>query len=394
MDKVVFKSDLSEVNPQDLSGNGHNGTGTGIVAADDLVLSGIGIGTRYNGIDEKTSFGDIGLIRAISLWVNPDTDTEELVLIDTGKDIMVSGGTVTYTGITASATYIDGEPGTTLAAGTLQHLVCVLDADVDANTFQLATDGTNFGSVLLDEPIVFSDVITQIQAIDIMNRQRHGRLDGWRLTDPKFKVLDIPLNNNTVDSVTGLTATPTALTYTEGAYGKSVGVFDGADTKADVANNSNLQGLFNGGGTISALIKANGAGEINQGNVINKYNEYIIYLSVNKIRLYKYFSGTNGYWDSPNSSISYGGLYHVVVTYDSSSVTNDPVIYINGERVNVIESATPVGTSTTVADVFTIGNRKDSALSFDGQISLVKAHKMIATWDEVKVLHRMAKKGL
>ena len=179
LDSMVAWYDMSTINPVNLAPATYgtlNGTGTGIVASTDIVQSGLGYGTRYNGTDEKTDFGDIGLIRAVSLWVNPDTTTEELFLVDTGKDVMVSGGTVTYTGLTATATYVDGEAGTTLVAGILQHLVCVFNADVDANNFELANDGTNFGAVLLDELMVFDEVLTNLNAADIFFRQKTGRL--------------------------------------------------------------------------------------------------------------------------------------------------------------------------------------------------------------------------
>ncbi len=99
-----------------------------------------------NGADAKIDCGDVGVIRTISFWVKPDTITEELILVDAGKDIMVSGGTITYAGLTVTATYVNGKPSTTLVAGIWQHVACVLNADVDANNFEIGTDGTNFGA--------------------------------------------------------------------------------------------------------------------------------------------------------------------------------------------------------------------------------------------------------
>jgi len=128
----------------DYSGYGNNGTWSGTEAyADGPMGRTVGV---FNGTTAKVSCGDIGTIRAIALSVNPTTTTEELVLVDTGKDIMVSGGTITYTGLTPSATYVDGELSTTLVAGVWQHVVCVLNADVSAATFQIGTDGSNFGA--------------------------------------------------------------------------------------------------------------------------------------------------------------------------------------------------------------------------------------------------------
>lgn len=128
----------------DLSGYGSNGTWSGTTA---YAAGPFGKTVAdFNGTNGKVSVGDIGNIQTIAFWTKPDTTTEEFILIDTGKDIMVSGGTITYTGVTADSTYVNGELSTTLAAGLWQHVVCVLSAANDANTFQIATDGTNFGA--------------------------------------------------------------------------------------------------------------------------------------------------------------------------------------------------------------------------------------------------------
>ena len=97
-----------------------------------------------DGVDDKLDAGDIGNIVEVSAWVNPVTNTQELFLIDTGKDIMVNAGVVTYTGLTATATYVNGVPSTTLAAGIWQHLVCQFEV-TDANNMELGNDGTNYG---------------------------------------------------------------------------------------------------------------------------------------------------------------------------------------------------------------------------------------------------------
>ncbi len=171
--------DMSTIHPQDICwrGLGNHGTGSGLVAATDIVDGIAGSkATEYNGTDESTDMGDVETIRTVALWVRPATTTEEIFKTATGRDVMVNAGTVTYTGVAASATYVDGEASTTLVAGVWQHLVCVLDADEAANSFELATDGTNFGAVVLDEVMTFSKVLTQLNAADLFNRTRQGRI--------------------------------------------------------------------------------------------------------------------------------------------------------------------------------------------------------------------------
>lgn len=162
---------------QDLGwkGNGNDGSGVNLAAAN--IIEGIAgrKATRFNGTDERVDCGDVGTIRTISFWVRPDTTTEEIVLLSSGNDIMVNGGTITYTGVSASATYVNGQASTTLAADEWQHVVCVLDADHAASDFRLATDETNYGDIDLDEVMVFNTAVTALQAADLYAATRQGR---------------------------------------------------------------------------------------------------------------------------------------------------------------------------------------------------------------------------
>lgn len=173
----VSRWDMSNINPKDLSiaGNGNDGSQTGLVSTTDIVqgLTSQDRAVEFNGTDEKIDCGDVGSIRTISLLVKPITTTEEFVLLDTGSDIMVNAGTVTYATVTADATYVDGEASTTMIANRWQHLVCVLSAAIDANNFEIATDGTNFGNIQVADVRIYSGVLTQLQVVDLYERIRN-----------------------------------------------------------------------------------------------------------------------------------------------------------------------------------------------------------------------------
>lgn len=127
---------LSVENGQDLSRYERSLTASGGII--------LGYRMELDGTDDKLDAGDIGNILEISAWVNPATTTEELFLVDAGKDIMINAGTVTYTGLTATATYVDGAATTTMVAGSWQHLVCQFEV-TDANNMELGNDGANYG---------------------------------------------------------------------------------------------------------------------------------------------------------------------------------------------------------------------------------------------------------
>ena len=156
-------------NTDDVSGHGATDTATAVTYSDGRFGHTV---MTFNGTTSKVAYGNIGSIRTIAFWVNPVTTTEELILVDTGKDIMVSAGTITYTGLTADATYVDGKLSTTLVAGVWQHVVCVLNAAVAATTFGLANDGTNYGACNMASVRAYVPNLTgdEIQALYLSER--------------------------------------------------------------------------------------------------------------------------------------------------------------------------------------------------------------------------------
>jgi len=223
----------------------------------------------------------------------------------------------------------------------------------------------------------------------------------WRIHSNKFKVLDMPLNGHTDDlSGNGYDGTPTSLTYEENSYGKQAGLFDSADSMVAVANNSDLQGLFDGGATVSAMVRADSDGEGDNGKIIYKLDDYVLAVvneaaGVMDVRFTQYHSTTNGRWITTAEELDVGSFVHIVVTYNSSSVDNDPTMYIQGNNVALTEASTPVGTADNSTNNLIIGNSSASDRTFDGLIGQVKVYKgMMATYDEVLKLWRMSMRGM
>lgn len=67
------------------------------------------------------------------------------------------------------------------------------------------------------------------------------------------------------------------------------------------------------------------------------------------------FSGGSADWrvNAPSAN----AWHHVLVTYDSSSATNDPIIYIDGVSQSLTVDFNASGTANTTTDAFVIGNR-------------------------------------
>ena len=134
----------------------------------------IGNGVEVDGTAGKVDCGDIGTIQAVSFWINPNSDTEEILLIDAGNDIMLDSGTITYTGLTASATYINGVATTTYKGLFWQHAVCVF-TQIDADNFEIGTDGANFGKFSMNHLRAYDSVLDLGWAKQEFERTRRRR---------------------------------------------------------------------------------------------------------------------------------------------------------------------------------------------------------------------------
>jgi len=130
--------------------------GAGVRDASAFGNDGVVIGTpimhangeiELDGIGDRIDFGDLGTVVEVSAWVNPVTVTEALFRFDVGSYIHIVAGTVTYVGLTAVATFVNGVASTTLAASEWQHIVCRSEAVVTANGFHLGWDDANYGAV-------------------------------------------------------------------------------------------------------------------------------------------------------------------------------------------------------------------------------------------------------
>jgi len=201
---------------QDMSSYGNDGTVTGAKQ--------LAVGYSHDGTDDKIDFGDIGTIQTVEFWVDPDTTTQELILVDTGKDIMVSSGTITYTGLTAAATYVNGDAGTTLAAGEMSHVMCVF-TQVDANNFETANDGTNYGKIEMRDLFVYDEA-------------KSAAFAAWRFSQG---VPDSSLVLHTVDGVSDLSRFRHTPTYSGGVVVGKRMKFDGTDDKIDWGDIGNIQ---------------------------------------------------------------------------------------------------------------------------------------------------------
>ncbi|MGB4833411.1 MAG: LamG domain-containing protein, partial [Candidatus Moraniibacteriota bacterium] len=105
---------------------------------------------------------------------------------------------------------------------------------------------------------------------------------------------------------------------------------------------------------------------------------------------YHTFSGTDGKWILGADSVKANEWAHVVVTYDRSSTSNDPQIYVNGVSQSVTELTTPTGTADSEVS-FNVSIGYDGYVYAMGAIDDVRIYNRALSATEVASLYDMGK---
>ncbi|PLX21402.1 hypothetical protein C0584_02715 [Candidatus Parcubacteria bacterium] len=177
------------------------------------------------------------------------------------------------------------------------------------------------------------------------------------------------------------------LPYSGGKVGPALD-FDGTDDVINVASSTSLDGLTKM--TLSGWIYFDGYGENNSGRILHKENEGGDWLwfvnDYDEFLFSDYRREAQGQWYSPEGSITTGGWYYVVATFDNSSASNDPVFYINGLSTTTTESATPSGNLDSDAGHLNIGNQDALDRTFEGRLDEIRVSNNLrsASWVETE----------
>ncbi len=156
-----------------------------------------------------------------------------------------------------------------------------------------------------------------------------------------------------------------------------------------VSKNAAIFNIFDGGGTFEAVINPRSDGEGDQTRIVEKRggsNGWVINLASEsagfvKLRLLQDFSSTDGSWITTAAVIPLNTESRITITYDNTTVGNDPIFLLNGVVVASEEELTPVGTRLSdINNDLYIGNRVAGDRTFDGSIAeLVLYNRIIST---------------
>ena len=211
------------------------------------------------------------------------------------------------------------------------------------------------------------------------------------------------LNGDSIDStVNNNDGTDTSISYVTTSGIGEAAQFDAVNSKIDCASGATIDDIFVGGGTVEFIINSKSDGEANLGHILTKKNGantgWEIFNSTEtggfiKIVFSQDFSGTVGTWET-SLAVQLNKDAYCAITYDNSSVSNTPILYINGQKLVVgdglTETSTPVGTADTDAGQnLIIGNETGQTQTFDGEIDEVRMSIVIKLTTEIKLNYRL-----
>ncbi len=282
-----------------------------------------------------------------------------------------------------------------------------------SGNFSIGSSGSNsqFYDGKIDDVRIYNYARTAEQIIEDMNAGHPapgspiGSPVGYWAFDEGYgdTAYDQTGNNNgnlaggTTCPQAGVSACPTW--SNSGKIGKTLD-FDGGsaedqDDYVDADSDSSIDNVFDDGGTFSAWVYTNSDGEGDSGRIgtkrtdaTNGWEVITNWESSGAVRL-AFNHGFNtqvGQWYSTNREITLNDWTHIAVTYDNSSTSNIPSLYVNGTSVVITEVTAPSGTRNddNTYSLF-IGNTNTGSRTFDGMIDEVKVYNFTLTADQIKV---------
>lgn len=174
--------------------------------------------------------------------------------------------------------------------------------------------------------------------------------------------------------------------------------FDGSTGGVSFGSASTLDNVFDGGGTLMAWIKPSGWGANNRGRIWDKAfgtsptGGWAWYISNfngwDFLALGHNFSFILGEWVTPIDSIVLNTLYHITVTYNNNSSSNNAQMYIDGQMVTTTRFTSPLGTRTSdAAEDLILATNAIVIRSFDGLIDDPRVYNRILSAEEIQTIY-------
>lgn len=167
-------------------------------------------------------------------------------------------------------------------------------------------------------------------------------------------------------STAGVDMTGTGLTSVDGIYGKAMDFATGDSAVPASSTPFNNLGSF----TLSSWVRI----DAYTANLLSRWFEKTMAGTFNNSGQLlfggAFQGGSTGVWTI--SGLTTATWFHLAVTFNTSSNTNDPVIYVNGASVTVTESAAPTGSWDDSGNTVRWANNAGNTRFLDGKLKEIR----------------------
>ncbi len=382
-----WKMDESSGNAADSSGNGliltNNGTTT-------YVGGKFGNGTNYDGATQYLNTATaINGIKTVSFWANPAVVTANYFvnLINSSAYITVSSGTISATGFTNPAIYVNGVHTSAISAGAWSHVVITTGTGINANAFAagLTNDGSNHfytNGSKMDEVRIYNRALSPEEVSQLYN-WAPGPVGYWRMDEGVVgnskTIVDSSGNGN--NGTTNYGANTTGMDCTKaGKYGGGCQL-DGTDDYINVPNSANTDFAYNNF-TAEAWVKPAALTSSTFFDIISHQSTdstagYQVWFYGTGLG-FKFSDGTTSLsLDSGTATLNI--WQHVAISFTRGG---NAILYINGipgtsQSISTVTGSTSNGLATT------IGDRTDGSRYFNGQVDDVRIYNYARTQKQI-----------
>jgi hypothetical protein len=194
------------------------------------------------------------------------------------------------------------------------------------------------------------------------------------------------------DTINANHGTIAGAVYIKGASGTGLD-FDGATGSVLIADDTELQNIFDSGGSVSFWFKPATDGEGDNGRVFSKSSAVSCWVNSEsggemKMTFEHTFSGTDYNFVTTSRIFTANTWYHCVITY-TATAGEEAKLYVNGAEVTALTHQTSVGTRTTdVGSDLYIGNNSADSRTFDGIIDEFRLYDATLTDDNAYALFK------
>jgi uncharacterized protein (TIGR02145 family) len=349
----------------------------GLSGNDILIAKGFGSSNADNGflwrllstgaMSFTYSYSVTDIFRASAAGV---VDSEEWNLVTiiwdgsttaTNIRMYVNGAEVTYGSATNGSGSRVSDTGQSIRIGNSAGGSAVLDAAIDDIRIY-----SRVLSVAEIQALYSQGVGTKINMTETPSNFSTGLVGHWTFDGPDMTTAtatDVSGNGND-GSIIGIKAT-------QGKMGQAINGSVFSNTISTYTNINSLPQM-----TISFWGKSITSGTLDR-------VRWVITPRTNSFRFSRVTSGIPGVWDVAFADKG-SSWVHYVVTYDSSSLSNDPKVYIDGVAQSVTETFTPSGTISSEANqLYNLPNL------LNGTLDDVRIYNRILSADEVAQLYQL-----